>query len=209
MKPLFSIPFFSILFSLTILADKESLTSFLPEDTFMVVEVDNWGKLREDLESGPWGKIQDFPIWQKVSDKIESEMGRKAKIFEAKKSVLEPLLDSLDGGMVMGISNFITILEREPIKLEDGTTKNIQKMPFFAFISESSLKQNDFEEIISNLEDLAKNVEVEKTKVGDIPVYWILQKSHKDLKDFDAKDAGLCLALGNGKLFMFTGGRRV
>ncbi|MGB0355565.1 MAG: hypothetical protein ACPGII_05850, partial [Opitutales bacterium] len=131
MKPLFSIPFFSILFSLTIFADKESLISFLAQDTFMVVEVDNWGELREDLESGPWGEIQEFPIWQKVSDKIESEMWRgqnkkaKSKIFEAKESVLEPLLDSLDGGIVLGISNFISLLEREPINLEDGTTKSV------------------------------------------------------------------------------------
>ena len=88
-KPLFSIPLFSILFPLTIFADKESLISFLPEDTFMVVEIDNWGEFKEDLESGPWGKIQEFPIWQKVSDKIESEMWRgqnkkaKSKILEA------------------------------------------------------------------------------------------------------------------------------
>ena len=47
-----------------------------------------------------------------------------------------------------------------------------------------------------------------KRKIGDTPVYWILQKSHKDLKDFDAKDAGLCLAFDEGKLFMLTGGEK-
>ena len=78
-------------------------------------------------------------------------------------------------------------------------------MPFLAFISESSLKQNDFDEIISSLEDLAKNAEVEKTKIGETPLYWILQKSHKDLKDFDAKDAGLCLALDKGNCLCLLG----
>ena len=81
--------------------------------------------------------------------------------------------------MVLGVSDFIGVLERESIMQEDGTTESVQKMPFFAFISESSLKQNDFDEIISSLEDLTKNAEVEKTK-SEINVYWILQKSHKD-----------------------------
>ena len=213
MRPLFSIPFFSILFSLTIFADKESLISFFPEDTFMVVEVDNWEELRQDLESGPWHEIQEFPIWQKVSDKIESEMWRgqnkkaKSKIFEAKESVLEPLLDSLDGGIVLGISNFISLLEREVINLEDGTTKSVQEMPFFAFIAESSLSQSDFGDIISSLKDLAENVEIEDGKIGKAEVYWILQKSHLNLKEYDAKDAGVCLALEKGRLFILTGGK--
>ena len=76
MNPFFSVPFLCILFSITIFADKESLISFLPEDTFMVLEVDNWGELRKDLQAGPWGEIQKFPFWQKISDKIESEMQR-------------------------------------------------------------------------------------------------------------------------------------
>ena len=91
---------------------------------------------------------------------------------------------------------------------EGGTINSVQKMPFFALISETSLKQNDFDEIITSLEDLAKNAEVEKTKIGDTTVQWILQKSHQDLKDFDAKDAGVCLALDKGKLFMLTGGEK-
>ena len=66
--------------------------------------------------------------------------------------------------MVLGVSDFTSVLEREAIMQEDGTTKSVQKMPFFALISESSLKQNDFDEIISSLEDLAKNAEVQKKK---------------------------------------------
>ena len=54
-----------------------------------------------------------------------------------------------------------------------------KKCLFSPLISESSLKQNDFDEIISSLEDLAKNAEVEKTKIGDTTVHWIIQKSHK------------------------------
>ena len=76
MKSLLSIPFFYILFSLPIFAEKEHLTSFLPDDTFMVLEVDDWREFRADLKDGPWGDIQEFPVWQKVSDKIESEMWR-------------------------------------------------------------------------------------------------------------------------------------
>ena len=87
MKSLLSIPFFYILFSLPIFAEKEHLISFLPDDTFMVLEVDDWREFRADLKDGPWGDIQEFPVWQKVSDKIESEMWRgqnkktKSKIY--------------------------------------------------------------------------------------------------------------------------------
>ena len=122
--------------------------------------------------------------------------------------MLDPLLESIEGSMVLGVSDFTSVLEREGILQEDGTTESIQKMPFFAFISESSLRQNDFDEIISSLDDLTKNAEVEETKIGDTTVYWIIQKSHQDLKDFDAKDAGVCLALDKGKLFMLTGGEK-
>ena len=215
MNPLFSFTYLSIIFSFTVFADKDSLVSFLPDDTFFVLEVDNWGELKDDLQDGPWGEIEKFPVWEKISGMIESELQRgmnkksKSNFNKAKEAVLDPLLDSVEGSMVLGVSDFTSVLEREHIMQEDGTTNSVQKMPFFAFISESSLKQNDFDEIISSLEDLAKNAEVEKTKIGETPLYWILQKSHKDLKDFDAKDAGLCLALDKGKLFMLTGERRV
>ena len=215
MKSLLSIPFFYILFSLPIFAEKEHLISFLPDDTFMVLEVDDWREFRADLKDGPWGDIQEFPVWQKVSDKIESEMWRgqnkktKSKISEAKEFVIEPLLESINGSMVLGISNFTSLLENETIMLEDGATKSVQKMPFFAFISESSLTQNDFDDIISSVKDLANKVVVDEEKVGNTKVYWLLQKSDQNLEGFDAKDAGVCLALDNGKIFILTGGEAI
>ena len=214
MNPLFSFTFFSIIFSFTVCAGKESLVSFLPDDTFFVLEVDNWTELRDDLKNGPWGEIEKFPVWEKISDMIESELQRgknkkfKSNFTEAKETVLDPLLESIEGSMVLGVSDFTDVLEREGIMREDGTTESVQKMPFFAFISESSLRQKDFDEIISSFNDLTKNAEVEETKIGDTNVYWIIQKSHQNLKDFDAKDAGLCLALDKGKLFMLTGGEK-
>ena len=212
MNPLFSTTCLSIIFSFTVFADKESLNSFLPEDTFFVLEVDNFGELRDDLKVGPWGEIEKFPIWEKISDMIEKELlkGKKKKFksnfVETKETLLNPLFDSIEGSMVLGVSNFTNVLERKVIIREGKAKESIQKMPFFAFISESSLRQNDFDEIISNLQDLAKNAEVEETKIGDNRVYWFTQKPHQDLEDFDAKDAGVCLALNKGKLFMLTGG---
>ena len=146
--------------------------------------------LKDDLKDGPWGDIQEFPVWQKISDKIESEIQRgknkktKSKISEAKEFVIEPLLESINGSMVLGISNFTSFLEHETIMLEDGATKSVQKMPFFAFISESSLTQNDFDDIISSVKDLAKNVVVDEEKAGNTPVYWLLQKSDQNLEGF-------------------------
>ena len=52
------------------------MVSFLPDDTFFVLEVDNWTELRDDLKNGPWGEIEKFPVWEKISDMIESELQR-------------------------------------------------------------------------------------------------------------------------------------
>ena len=83
----------SILLSFSVLAseNKESLLSFLPEDTLLAMEIDNWEDIQDDLESGPWGKIMDFPIWGKIKDKIEDEL----QIFPTKssKSNLDDMLN--------------------------------------------------------------------------------------------------------------------
>ena len=77
---------------------------------------------------------------------------------------------------------------------------------FFAFISESSLTQNDFDDIISSVKDLAKNVVVDEEKP-------VIQRStgyfkiDQNLEGFDAKDAGVCFALDNGTIL--TGGEAV
>ena len=44
----------SILLSFSVLAseNKESLLSFLPEDTLLAMEIDNWEDIQDDLESG-------------------------------------------------------------------------------------------------------------------------------------------------------------
>ena len=113
MNPLFSFTCLSIIFSFTVFADKESLVSFLPDDTFFVLEVDNWGKLKDDLQDGPWGEIEKFPVWGKISGMIESELQRgknkkfKSNFTEAKETVLDPLLDSVKGSMVLGVSDFM------------------------------------------------------------------------------------------------------
>ena len=79
MNPLSSFTCLSIIFSFTVFADKDSLVSFLPDDSFLVLEVDNWEELKDDLEDGPWGEIEKFPIWEKISDMIESELQKGQK----------------------------------------------------------------------------------------------------------------------------------
>ena len=60
----FLIQLVSVLSALSVLvAQKEdSLIKFLPEDTLVAMEIDNWEDLQDDLESGPWGEIMDFPF---------------------------------------------------------------------------------------------------------------------------------------------------
>ena len=70
------------------------------------------GKLKDDLKNGPWGEIEKFPVWEKISDMIESELQRgknkkfKSNFTEAKETVLDPLLESIDGSMVLWCFRF-------------------------------------------------------------------------------------------------------
>ena len=73
-----------------VVAEKEdTLIQFLPEDTLVTMEIDNWQDFQDDLESGPIGKIMDFPIWEKLKDKIENELHGKGHSKKSKSKLKE------------------------------------------------------------------------------------------------------------------------
>ena len=86
----------------------------------------------------PGGEIEKFPVWEKISGMIESELQRgmnkksKSNFNKAKEAVLDPLLDSVEGSMVLGVSDFTSVLEREHIMQEGGTINSVQKNAFFS-----------------------------------------------------------------------------
>lgn len=198
-----------------VVAEKEdTLIQFLPEDTLVTMEIDNWQDFQDDLESGPIGKIMDFPIWEKLKDKIENELhGKghskksKSKLKEIQKSVLGPMIDSIDGGLVLGISDFANLMEREMVENKEAETAwRAQKMPFIALIFESSLGNDDFNEIISTLKDLGSSgMQIDKEKVGEVNLCWFIHSEHEELTKFDAKSTGLCVSLHKGKFFLISG----
>ena len=211
----FLIQLVSVLSALSVLvAQKEdSLIKFLPEDTLVAMEIDNWEDIQDDLESGPWGEIMDFPIWEKVKDKIENELGRghtkksKSNLEEIRKSVFEPMMDSIEGGIVLGISDLANLMEREMIKNDQtGASWRAQKMPFFALILDSSLGDDDFNEIISTLEDLGSSkMQVIEEKMGEVSLRWFLNSKNEELTKLEAKSTGLCASLHKGKFFLVSG----
>lgn len=205
----------SILLSFSILAseNKESLISFLPEDTLLAIEIDKWEGIQDDLVSGPWGKIMDFPIWGKIKDKIEDELqilptkNSKSNLDDMRKSVLDPMMDSIDGALVCGISDFSNLLEQEMIKSEEDSLQwKAQKMPFFALIFESSLTGDEFDEMISMIEEIGSyNMELVKEKMGMLNLSWFLHPENQEVTKFDPESTGFCVSLHEGKFFLLTG----
>ena len=85
------------------------------------------------------------------------------------KSVFDPMINSIDGALVCGVSDFSNLLEQEMIKSEGDSLKwKAQKMPFFALIFESSLTGDDFDEMISMIEEIGSyKMELVKEKMGN------------------------------------------
>ena len=215
MKIKLLIQIFSVLCALPLLvAQKEdSLIKFLPEDTLVAMELENWKGFQSDLDSGPWKKIMDFPIWGKIKDKIEDELQifsnkkSKSNLEDLRKSVFEPMMGSIDGALVCGFSDVSNLLEREMIKNDEaGPTWKAQKMPFFALIFESSLTGDEYDEMISTIEDIGSSkMEVVKEKMGKVNLSWFLHPENQEVTKFDPESTGFCAALHQRKFFLLTG----
>ena len=95
----------------------DSLSAILPEDTFLTIELDNLTDIKSDMSEGPWGKVADFPIWQKISkwidDELNKDSNKKDKFNDVYERLFQPIMDSLNGAMIFGFSDLENLMVME------------------------------------------------------------------------------------------------
>ena len=75
-------------------------------------------------------------------------------------------------------------------------------MPFFALIFESSLTGDEYDEMVSTIEDIGSSkMEVVKEKMGKVNLSWFLHPENQEVTKFDPESTGFCAALHQGKFF--------
>ncbi len=211
---------FNLLFALLVKQtfakqDSTSFPSILPQDTLISLEVDNWVELKSNMSDGPWGQVSSFPVWKKLSKWIDAELKHetsKNKNFEeAYDRLVEPVINSLDGEMIFGISDLENLMVSEKV---DGTgnssSRRAQKMPFFAAIFKSSLSKGKFAEMITFIKEISKvknnsRIKVIEEKVGKVKIFWIFHKKNEVLEKLDPKSTGFCMSLHKGQLYFLMG----
>ena len=193
----------------------ESLVSMLPENCIMTIEVDDWKVLSKNLAASPWGEVAEFPVWEKISTVMEDEFFREIKntkkFKEIRETLIDPMLESISGSMVIGVADMENLMVREMVEYNGGSSRwRAQKMPFFAAIFESSLSVEEFAEIISSLKRISKTeknsiMTVSDEKIGKANVFWLLHRENEDLQKLNPKSTGICVSLHDGKFFLLTG----
>ena len=83
-------------------------------------------------------------------------------------------------------------------------------MPFFALIFESSLTGDDFDEMISMIEEIGSyKMELVKEKMGTLNLSWFLHPENQEVTKFDPESTGFCVSLHEGNFFfLLTGDKK-
>ena len=191
----------------------DSLSAILPEDTFLTIELDNLTDIKSDMSEGPWGKVADFPIWQKISkwidDELNKDSNKKDKFNDVYERLFQPIMDSLNGAMIFGFSDLENLMVNEQIENANGSKWKAQKMPFTASVFESSLSEEGFQEMISFLKTWKtkkkSRFSVIEEKIGKVKIFWVFLQKNEGLEKLNPKSTGFCLSLNNGKLYFLTG----
>ena len=114
----------------------DSLSAILPEDTFLTIELDNLTDIKSDMSEGPWGKVADFPIWQKISkwidDELNKDSNKKDKFNDVYERLFQPIMDSLNGAMIFGFSDLENLMVNEQIENANGSKWKAQKNAFYS-----------------------------------------------------------------------------
>ena len=77
-----------------------------------------------------------------------------------------------------------------------------KKMPFFALIFESSLTGDEYDEMISTIEDIGSSkMEVVKEKMGKVNLSWFLHPENQEVTKFDPESTVLCRIASREILF--------
>ena len=205
-------------------SQKSNLIQYLPEDSFFALEVDDWPSLRENLAKGPWGVVSKFPAWDKISQWIVenwegqvthfSEEGRRyAK--DHYKEIYLPIIKSMNGGMILAAGKIARSFQSEVLLSEDKKVEQsgwkARRLPNISFLAESSLSDEEFEEMLDWMSAWIKNDKmdhtmIEKSLISGVEVHWIGNAKSEELSKILAKDTMVAVAFHKGMFLAMTGG---
>ena len=140
---------------------KEPLAAYLPSNVLFSIEVENFEELKKNLSKTSWNELSTFPIWGKLSSWMEKEIEKELTENESKEiyrqwndAVLEPLMESLSGGMAYSIGEIERLAHVEMLNPEGGKRKRYRSLPVSNLILDTKLSKKEFNRMIDSVEDL-------------------------------------------------------
>ena len=200
------------------------MSEYLPADSLFAWEIDDLASFKEDLSECPWGEVADFPAWIKMRDwmteKWENELSKsKEKGMRGAEDFYEqvylPMYESMNGGLAMAIGQIEKSFKSELLKWENengGKARwRARSLPQVTLLAQSSLSEDEFEEIIDSMSNWIKSNQrirtvMEKSLVAGVQVHWVGNAKNEELTKISPKDTMIAFAFHNGMILALTGG---
>ncbi|MEC8778443.1 MAG: hypothetical protein VXX28_05360, partial [Verrucomicrobiota bacterium] len=205
-------------------SDTPMMSEYLPADSLFAWEIDDLASFKEDLSECPWGEVADFPAWIKMRDwmteKWEDELSKsKEKGMRGAEDFYEqvylPMYESMNGGLAMAIGQIEKSFKSELLKWENengGKARwRARCLPQVTLLAQSSLSEDEFEEIIDSMSNWIKSNQrirtvMEKSLVAGVQVHWVGNAKNEELTKISPKDTMIAFAFHNGMILALTGG---
>lgn len=198
---------------------KEPLAAYLPPNVLFSIEVENFEELKKNLSKTSWNELSTFPIWGKLSSWMEKEIEKELKENESKEiyrqwndAVLEPLMESLSGGMAYSIGEIERLAHVEMLNPEGGKRKRYRSLPVSNLILDTKLSKKEFNRMIDSVVDLSESIgkdrikrEIQKIKKQKI--HWFYDPVTQDMENLTPYETGLCVFLHESKIFVLSGSK--
>ena len=198
---------------------KEPLAAYLPSNVLFSIEVENFEELKKNLSKTSWNELSTFPIWGKLSSWMEKEIEKEPQENESKEiyrqwndAVLEPLMESLSGGMAYSIGEIERLAHVEMLNPEGGKRKRYRSLPVSNLILDTKLSKKEFNRMIDSVEDLSESIgkdrikrEIQKIKKQKI--HWFYDPVTQDMENLTPYETGLCVFLHESKIFVLSGSK--
>ena len=167
-----------------LLVAESKLLERIPNDSVLVVSLDDWSDFSEKIEDGPLGLFSQSPAWGKMSEwmeeEFESEFGQKEPALEEMIDRMKEWKDSFNGGMILSIGG----IEQMAGMLSDGTEFKDMPPPTVVFLIETEKTDKDLVQMLRWMKKEIKltngNFEWDRSTIEETQVHWIGANKGKD-----------------------------
>ena len=174
---------------------KPELISLIPEDSFLLLEIDDLTEFSDQIEEGPLGEFVRSDGWDKISqwmigefkDDFSSDKANHEFIID----ILSEWMDSFNGQMIFSISGLEHVLDK--------------KVPHSTLLLETELKEKDLAESLKTLKkeilSSGGKISLERDEISGVVVHWIDSETNTE------KDNRIALSIFDQTFGIFSGGR--